>query len=48
MDLATGEILFNKDMDKQMYPASITKVMTTLLALENASLDEEVTFTELA
>ena len=47
MDLATGEILFNKDMDKQMYPASITKVMTTLLALENASLDEEVTFTEL-
>ena len=47
MDLSTGEILYNKDMDKQMYPASITKVMTALLALEHASLDEQVTFTEL-
>ncbi len=47
MDLSTGEILYNKDMDKQMYPASLTKVMTALLALEHASLDEQVTFTEL-
>ncbi len=47
MDLSNGEILYNKDMDKQMYPASTTKIMTALLALENAPLDAQVTFTEL-
>ena len=31
-------------MDKQEYPASITKVMTAMLAIENSSLDEVVTY----
>lgn len=46
MDADTGVILYNKGMDEKRYPASITKIMTALLALEHSSLDEEVTFTE--
>lgn len=34
MDADTGDVLYEKQADKQMYPASITKVMTCLLALE--------------
>ena len=45
-DADTGVILYNKGMDEKRYPASITKIMTALLALEHSSLDEEVTFTE--
>ncbi|MDD3192374.1 MAG: D-alanyl-D-alanine carboxypeptidase [Oscillospiraceae bacterium] len=36
MDAATGQVLVEKGMDQKMYPASITKIMTALLALENA------------
>ena len=46
MDASSGTVLFNKSMDERMYPASTTKIMTALLALENSSLDEQVTFTE--
>ncbi|MGI5899176.1 MAG: D-alanyl-D-alanine carboxypeptidase family protein [Christensenellales bacterium] len=38
IDGKTGRVLFSKDMDKKMYPASTTKIMTALLALENTSL----------
>lgn len=41
---ASGEILYDKDADKKMYPASITKLMTILLALENGKLTDEITF----
>ena len=34
VDLDTGEVLFEMDADEQRYPASITKVMTGLLAVE--------------
>jgi serine-type D-Ala-D-Ala carboxypeptidase (penicillin-binding protein 5/6) len=44
MDINTGTILYEKNINEQLYPASITKIMTTLLALENCSLDEIVTF----
>jgi len=44
MEAGTGAILYAKSMDEQHYPASITKIMTALLALENLDLDEEVTF----
>ena len=43
-DAASGEILYDKDADKKMYPASITKLMTILLALENGKLTDEITF----
>ena len=46
MDADTGTILYNKGMDEKRYPASITKIMTALLALENSNLDDRVTFTE--
>lgn len=46
MDADTGVILYNKGMDEKRYPASITKIMTALLALEHSSLDEKVVFTE--
>jgi len=45
MEADTGEVLYNKGMNEMRYPASITKIMTTLLALENSTLDEQVTFT---
>lgn len=45
MDADTGLILYNKNMADKHYPASITKIMTTLLAIENCSLDDVVTFT---
>ncbi|HIU75773.1 MAG TPA: D-alanyl-D-alanine carboxypeptidase [Candidatus Pelethocola excrementipullorum] len=46
MDAETGTILFDKGMDDIRYPASITKIMTTLVALENSTLDTPVVFTE--
>lgn len=44
MEASTGTILYEKNPHEELYPASITKIMTTLLAVENCSLDEEVTF----
>lgn len=44
MDAATGTVLFGKHEHDSFFPASITKVMTALLVLENCSLDEVVTF----
>ena len=46
MDAQSGILLYNKGGDELRYPASITKLMTLLVAVENASLDEQVTFTE--
>ena len=44
MDIDTGTILYDRNGDEQHYPASITKVMTCLLACENSKPDEIVTF----
>lgn len=44
MEASTGTILYEKNAHEQLYPASITKIMTTLLAIENCRLDEQVTF----
>ena len=33
-NLNTGDILYEKDIDKKMYPASLTKLMTCILAFE--------------
>lgn len=46
MDADTGTVLFDKGGDQQRYPASITKIMTLLVAVENSSMDDQVTFTE--
>jgi len=44
MDINSGAILYEKNMDDKHYPASITKIMTTLLCLENSSLTDKVLF----
>lgn len=41
MDYNTGKILYDKDSEKQMYPASTTKIMTAILTLENCDLEEK-------
>jgi len=40
MDADTGQILYNKGMHQQVYPASVTKILTALLVVENASPNE--------
>ncbi len=43
IDAKTGEILFSKNKDVQLTPASMTKIMTALLAIENLDMDTVVT-----
>ena len=43
MDAPTGNVLFAYEADAQRYPASTTKIMTLLVALEYGGLDETVT-----
>lgn len=44
MDLETDVILYQKNMHAKEYPASTTKILTTLIASEECSLDDTVTF----
>ncbi len=46
MDARSGEVLYAKQHKETRYPASITKVMTTLLAIENCKMDDIVTFSK--
>lgn len=43
IDNKTGKILYSKNENEKMYPASTTKIMTAILTLENCNLDEIVT-----
>lgn len=47
MDLDTNTFLYSKNMYAKMYPASITKIMTAMIALEQGNLDEEIEFSEI-
>lgn len=44
IEAESGTILYAKNIDKKLYPASTTKILTTLVAIENSKLDEMVTF----
>lgn len=44
IEAKTGTVLYAKDADTAYYPASITKVMTALLTVENCTMDETVVF----
>ncbi len=44
MDLDSGAVLYEKNIHEMLYPASTTKIMTCLLAVENAKMDEMVEF----
>lgn len=46
MDMDTGAILYGKAVDEKHYPASITKILTALVALENSEMTDMVTFSE--
>ena len=48
MDANTGAILYSKNAHEKLYPASITKIMTTALALQHCDLNDTVTFSEYA
>ncbi len=53
IDAKTGNVLYEKAADKKMYPASTTKIMTALIALERVksgeiSLEQPITYTETA
>lgn len=42
MDASSGDIVFSKEPNKRVYPASTTKIMTVLLLLENKKLTDVV------
>lgn len=46
MEINSGAVLYEKNADEANYPASITKIMTTMLALEQCEMDEVVTFSD--
>ena len=45
LDRDTGVVLYHQQADDQVAPASTTKIMTALVALENFSLDQVITIT---
>lgn len=45
-DAETGYIYYNKGIHTQMYPASITKILTGLVAVEKCADDEKFSVTE--
>ncbi len=46
MDAKTGAVLYGKNMNQRCYPASITKVMTCLVAFEHVNLTDTITFSD--
>ena len=48
LDRQTGRTVLEKNADKVMFPASTTKIMTAILALEYGHLDREVTVSRTA
>lgn len=48
MDAPSGQVLFENQADQSMYPASTTKIMTLLLAIEHDDLEREVTVPDCA
>lgn len=43
VDSQSGVVLYEKNADKKMYPASLTKIATAIYAIEMADLEEKVT-----
>lgn len=46
IDSTTGEVLYEKNAGRQMYPASITKILTAIITIETQDLDDIVTVSE--
>ena len=45
VDMDTGYILYEKHSNEKMYPASTTKILSSIIILENCGIDEKVTAT---
>lgn len=43
MDATTGKVLYSKDAEERRYPASTTKMMSLIVALEHGNLDDVIT-----
>ena len=43
IDATTGKVLYSKNAEETRYPASTTKIMSLIVALENGKLDDNVT-----
>lgn len=43
MDASTGKVLLQKDMNLQLYPASTTKILTAIIAIEKLDLTSKLT-----
>ncbi|NFL73508.1 D-alanyl-D-alanine carboxypeptidase [Clostridium sporogenes] len=48
IDVKTGEIIYAKNIDKRMYPASTTKYLTALLLAENKNKNDDIPYTATA
>lgn len=48
LELGTDQILFEQNADQQIYPASLTKIMTCMLTLEHGNLSDTITVSETA
>lgn len=48
MDMTTGTVLYSKNADKVQYPASITKIMTSLLAAEHLDMSGKIVMSQSA
>lgn len=48
IEAKTGHVLYERDADARMFPASTTKIMTLILALESGHLDDVVTVSKQA
>lgn len=46
IDAETGQVIYEKNIHEKLHPASTTKILTGILVLENASMDEIVTVDE--
>ena len=46
MDSDSGAVLYGKNIHEHYFPASITKILTALVVVENCNLDDMVTFSK--
>jgi serine-type D-Ala-D-Ala carboxypeptidase (penicillin-binding protein 5/6) len=46
LDAASGAVLYGKNAEERIQPASLTKMLTALVAVEHGKLDQRITATE--
>ena len=48
VEVNTGKVIYEKDMETQNYPASVTKILTAIIVIENCDLDDVATVSQSA